>query len=149
MSTAERVFRPRFTLVVCVVISTAFIAGAAILLITLAGLGRGHAADVVSILVVTAMAVVTCTLLGRPRAVADGAGLAVRNPIRSRRISWEEIVAVRLGRSDPWVLLDLADGSSHPVMAIQAADGARARRDMQWLRHRVTEHEGEEPPAQR
>lgn len=146
MSTAERVFRPRFTVVVCVVIALAFIGGAVILLITLAGLSGNHAADAFAIVLIAAMAVSTCALVGRPRAVADGTGLAVRNPVRSRRLAWEEIIAVRFGRSDPWVLLDLADGSSYAVLAIQAADGPRARRDAQWLRSRVADHEGHEPP---
>lgn len=147
MTTAERVFRPRFTLVVCLVIGTAFVGGAVFLLLTLAGLSGDHASDAFSIVLIAALAVVTCVLLGRPRAVADATGLAVRNPVRSRRLAWEEIVAVRFGRSDPWVLLDLADGSSHAVLAIQASDGARARRDAAWLRSRVAEHEGHEPAS--
>jgi len=146
MPTAERVFRPRFTVAVCVVISLAFVAGAAFLLLTLAALDSDHAGDAVAIVVVTVLAVLTCWLLGRPRAVADREGVAVRNPIRSRYIAWEEIVTVRFGRHDPWVLLDLTDGSSQPVLAIQAADGARARRDAGWLRQRVAAHEGREPP---
>ena len=145
MPTAERVFRPRFTLVVCVLIGLAFVVGAAFLLVTLAGLSGDHSSDALSIVLIASIAELTCVLLGRPRAVADADGLTVRNPIRSRRVAWEEIVAVRLGRSDPWVLLDLADGSTHAVLAIQAADGAWARRDVQWLRTRVSEHEGREP----
>ncbi|GAB2624582.1 PH domain-containing protein [Pseudactinotalea suaedae] len=147
MPTAERVFRPRFTVVVCVVISLAFVAGAAFLLLTLAGLESDHTADALAIVIITVIAVLTCWVLGRPRAVADREGIAVRNPILSRYVAWEEIVAVRFGRHDPWVLLDLADGSSHPVLAVQAADGARARRDADWLRRRVAAHEGQEPPA--
>ncbi len=146
MPTAERVFRPRFTLVVCLVIGAAFVGGATFLLVTLAGLSGNHASDAFSIVLIAALAVTTCVLLGRPRAVADARGLAVRNPIRSRLLVWEEIVTVRFGPSDPWVLLDLADGSSHAVLAIQASDGARARRDAAWLRRRVAEHEGHEPP---
>jgi hypothetical protein len=146
MPTAERVFRPRFTVVVCLVISLAFLGGATFLLLTLAGLTGNHVADAVAIVLIATLAVVTCVLLGRPRAIADRDGLAVRNPIRSRHLAWEEILAVRFGRDDPWVLLDLADGSSHAVLAIQAADGRRARRDAAWLRHRVAEHEGKEPP---
>lgn len=145
MATAERVFRPRFTVAVCVFLALAFVAGAVILLVTLAGLEGDHSADRFTIILIALIATVTASLVGRPRAVASASGLAVRNPIRSRQLSWEEIVAVRFGRSDPWVLLDLDDGTTYAVLAIQASDGSRARRDAAWLRNRVAEHEGEEP----
>lgn len=147
MTTAERVFRPRFTLVVCVLLALAFVGGAAFLLVTLAQLSGDHSTDRVMIVVVALIALVTTGLLGRPRAVADASGLQVRNPVRSRRLAWEEVVTVRMGRSDPWVILDLSDGTTCAVMAIQAADGRRARQDAEWLRARVAEHEGDEPGA--
>lgn len=145
MPTAERVFRPRFTLAVCLALVLAYVVGAAILLVTLAGSPGEHSTDRLAIVLIAAIAVLTSVLLGRVRAVADDGGLTVRNPVRTRRIAWAAIVAVRLGRNDSWVQLDLDDGTTHPVMAIQAADGARARRDAAWLRDRVAEHEGREP----
>jgi hypothetical protein len=60
------------------------------------------------------------------RAVPDASGLTVRNLMLSRRLEWTEIVSVRFGHGRPWVQLDLADGDTLAVMAIQAADGARA-----------------------
>ena len=47
--------------------------------------------------------------------------------LRRRRVDWAEIVAVRLGPDDPWVYLDLADGTALAAMGIQSADGDRAR----------------------
>lgn len=60
------------------------------------------------------------------RAVPDAAGITVRNLLLSRRLEWTEIVSVRFGQGRPWVQLDLADGDTLAVMAVQAADGARA-----------------------
>jgi hypothetical protein len=64
--------------------------------------------------------------LASVRAVPSPDGLAVRNLIVSRRLSWAQIVSVRFGGGNPWALLDLDDGESLPVMGIQRSDGARA-----------------------
>ena len=52
-------------------------------------------------------------------------GLVVRNIVRQETLGWAQIVAVRFGDGDPWVTLDLSDGETVAVMAIQRADGAR------------------------
>jgi hypothetical protein len=49
--------------------------------------------------------------------------LVVRNLSGDRSLEWAEIVQVRFGGGNPWVTLDLADGESLAVMAIQRADG--------------------------
>jgi Bacterial PH domain len=51
-------------------------------------------------------------------------GLRVRNLLTVNRLDWHEIVAVRLGGGGPWVMLDLDDGDTLAVMAVQRADGA-------------------------
>lgn len=147
MTTAERTFRPRLTLAVCIGITVAYVAGAAFLLVSLREELSDQGFERFSIVLIAAIAVLVCVLLGRVHAVATADALLVRNPIRSRRVAWEEIVAVRLGRNDPWAQLDLDDGTTIALMAIQAADGARARRDLAWVRARVAEHEGREPGA--
>lgn len=53
-------------------------------------------------------------------------GLVVRNFLITRELFWAQIVAVRFGGGNPWVLLDLDDGETLPVMGIQRSDGARA-----------------------
>jgi hypothetical protein len=60
------------------------------------------------------------------RADPSPAGLAVRNLVHREDLRWEQIVSVRFGDGDPWVMLDLSDGRLLAVMAIQRADGARA-----------------------
>jgi hypothetical protein len=67
-------------------------------------------------------------MMARPAVVADESGVTVVNLLARRRLAWSEVVQVGLGRDDPWVTLDLADGTTMSAMALQAADGDRARR---------------------
>ncbi|GAA1933155.1 PH domain-containing protein [Kitasatospora viridis] len=62
-------------------------------------------------------------MLARPRVVADPEGVLVVNLVRSRRLHWAEIVRVNLRQGDPWVTLDLADGTSLAAMGIQPSGG--------------------------
>jgi len=60
------------------------------------------------------------------------AGLRVRNLFVVTELEWAQVVAVRFGGGGPWVTLDLSDGDTLAVMAVQRADGehgaAEARR---------------------
>ena len=67
-------------------------------------------------------------VLARPKAVADAEGLTVVNMLRTHRLVWAQIVTVNLRSGDPWVLLDLDDGTTLSVMGIQPADGLSAAR---------------------
>lgn len=58
-------------------------------------------------------------LLSRPKVVADDAGVTVVNIATSRRLDWAEIVQVNLRPGDPWVFLNLSDGTSLPALGIQ------------------------------
>ncbi|MGW2560784.1 PH domain-containing protein [Streptomyces sp. NPDC001514] len=58
-------------------------------------------------------------LLSRPKVVADDQGVTVVNLTRSRRLEWAEILRVNLRPGDPWVFLDLSDGTSLPALGIQ------------------------------
>lgn len=60
------------------------------------------------------------------RAVPSPEGLVVRNLFLSRTLEWPQVVSVRFGPDTPWVQLDLADGDTLSVMAIQRSDGQRA-----------------------
>lgn len=70
----------------------------------------------------------------------DEHGLTVRNLVLRRRLEWPEIVDVRFGEGRPWVQLDLADGDTLAVMAIQRADGAAAEREARRLATLVARH---------
>ena len=61
-------------------------------------------------------------------------GLTVRNLFLTRTVAWDEIEEIRFPEGDPWVTLDLLDGESLAVMAIQRADGARAGEEARRLR---------------
>jgi hypothetical protein len=88
-------------------------------------------------------------LLSRPKVVADDAGLTVVNLTRSRRLAWAEVLRVNLRSGDPWVYLDLADGTSMAAMGIQPGNGKRrAARDAERLRELV-EIRGSGDPAAR
>ncbi|MGW1074029.1 PH domain-containing protein [Streptomyces sp. NPDC002537] len=58
-------------------------------------------------------------MLARPRVVATEDGVTVVNLARTRRLAWAQIVRVNLRAGDPWVRLDLSDGTALPAMGIQ------------------------------
>ena len=61
--------------------------------------------------------------LAAVRVVADDAGVSVINIVHRRRLEWPEVVGVRLLRDDPWMMLDVSDGSAMAAMGVQKADG--------------------------
>jgi phage terminase large subunit-like protein len=79
-------------------------------------------------------------LLARCRVTAEPEGLTLVNVARVHELSWAEIVAVNMGESDPWVYLDLSDGTRLPAFGIQSSDGERARRSFGELREMVDAH---------
>ena len=56
-------------------------------------------------------------------------GLTVRNLVLTRTLEWPEIIGIQFGGGEPWVSLDLLDGDTLAVMAIQKADGEVAGRE--------------------
>ncbi len=74
-------------------------------------------------------------LLARPKVVAEESGVTVVNLTSKRRLEWAEIVRVNLRPGDPWVFLDLSDGTSLPALGIQPGIAkARAIADARALR---------------
>jgi hypothetical protein len=80
-------------------------------------------------------------LLARPSVTASADGLVVRNLVGSRRLSWAEVVAIRLGPDDSWASIDVADGTSLAVMALQTADRNRTAVALADLRQRLADAE--------
>jgi hypothetical protein len=72
--------------------------------------------------------------LARSRVVAREDGLTVVNGYRTRRLSWNEVLAVSLRPGSPWAVLDLSNGTTVAAMGIQGSDGARARRAVSEIR---------------
>ncbi len=79
-------------------------------------------------------------------AVPSRAGLLVRNLVVTRTLEWSEVVGIQFGGGEPWVSLDLEDGDTIAVMAIQKADGPVAGREASRLAALVQAFgEGREP----
>lgn len=83
--------------------------------------------------------------LARVKVVADESGVTVVNIASKRRLEWAEIVQVNLRPGDPWVFLNLSDGTSLPALGIQPGLARqRAIADAQALRNlaeaRATAH---------
>jgi len=58
-------------------------------------------------------------LLARVKVVADESGVTVVNIAGKRHLEWAEIIQVNLRPGDPWVFLNLSDGTSLPALGIQ------------------------------
>lgn len=67
-------------------------------------------------------------------------GLVVRNLLLTRALDWAEVIGIRYGSGDPWVVLDLSDGDTLAVMAIQRADGERASSEASRLATLIALH---------
>ena len=58
-------------------------------------------------------------MLARVKVVADESGVTVVNIVSRRHLEWAEILQVNLRPGDPWVFLNLSDGTSQPALGIQ------------------------------
>jgi hypothetical protein len=77
----------------------------------------------------------TCGLaLARARVTAEMEALVVVNGFRTRKLAWEEVLAIHLPEGAPWATLDLADGTTISAMAFQGSDGRRARDGVRQVR---------------
>jgi Bacterial PH domain len=80
-------------------------------------------------------------LLSRPKVVADESGVTVVNIASKRRLEWAEILQVNLRPGDPWVFLNLSDGTSLPALGIQPGIAKqRAIEDARTLRALAEAH---------
>ncbi|MFB7031114.1 MULTISPECIES: PH domain-containing protein [unclassified Streptomyces] len=127
-------FRPGRTRAVLLTVGIAMFATVTLVAMLLERLGPGERA---SFVFTAALFLGVLVLLSRPKVVADDEGVTVVNITRSRRLAWAEILRVNLRSGDPWVFLDLSDGTSLPVLGIQpgiarkaAVRDARALRDL-------------------
>jgi hypothetical protein len=83
--------------------------------------------------------------LGGVAATPSETGLVVRNILLTRRLAWTEVLQVRFGPGDPWVTLEVADGDTLAVMAIQRADGEAGRLEAGRLATLVALHHPDRP----
>ncbi|GGK25057.1 membrane protein [Pilimelia terevasa] len=91
-------------------------------------------ADQVAMVLLGALGAAAILGLTRPRVVADGAGIRVRNLVGGYTLSWSVVRAVRFRAGAPWASLELHDDDLVPMMAIQAVDKQYAVDGLRRLR---------------
>ncbi|MEV8594029.1 PH domain-containing protein [Streptomyces sp. NPDC052012] len=109
-------FRPGRTRAVLLTAAVAIFVVITVIALLLEQLSTG---EKISFVFTAALLAGVLLMLARPKAVADEAGVTVVNIASSRRLAWAEILQVHLRPGDPWVFLDLSDGTSLPVLGIQ------------------------------
>ncbi|MFF8879281.1 PH domain-containing protein [Streptomyces flaveolus] len=140
-------FRPGRTRAVLVGLAVATVVTVSAVGMLLNGLGPGERLS----FVLTALFLAgVLLLLSRPKVVADESGVTVVNLTAKRRLEWPEILRVNLRAGDPWVFLDLSDGTSLPVLGIQPGIAKqRAIADARALRALVEARSAAGPEAPR
>ncbi len=79
-------------------------------------------------MIVTALLIAAVAIfLTRPKLSCDHDGCTVVNLFTRRRLAWPQIVHVTYRPGDPWITLDLDDGRTLAVMALQSSDKERFR----------------------
>ncbi|MEU8499049.1 PH domain-containing protein [Streptomyces lavendulae] len=125
-------YRPTRTRAVLLGVGLAMFATITAIALLLESLSPGER---VSFVVTAALMASVLVLLSRPKVVADETGVTVVNLTTTRRLEWPQILRVNLRPGDPWVFLDLSDGTSLPVLGIQPGIArARAIEDARALR---------------
>ncbi|MCT1828568.1 PH domain-containing protein [Brevibacterium luteolum] len=86
--------------------------------------------------------------VGAIAAFVTDEALIVRNIFSTTRVEWTRILSISFHPrgGDSWVTLDLSDGSTLSVMAIQSADGDRARYACERLRRLVDTYSSPDVP---
>ncbi|WP_329153084.1 PH domain-containing protein [Streptomyces sp. NBC_01456] len=131
-------FRPTRTRAVLYTIGIAQLAALTAIALALPKLTGGER---LSFVVTGLLVLAVLLLLGRPKVVARQEGVTVVNLTTKRELAWAQVLRVNLRAGDPWVHLDLADGTSLPAMGIQPGIARdQAIRDARALRGLAEEH---------
>ncbi|MEJ8668513.1 PH domain-containing protein [Streptomyces sp. MS1.AVA.1] len=109
-------FRPGRTRAVLLTAGTAIFVVITAVALLLEKLGPGER---LSFVLTGALMFGVLAMLARVKVVADESGVTVVNIATRRRLEWAEIVQVNLRPGDPWVFLNLSDGTSLPALGIQ------------------------------
>ncbi|MFE7172152.1 PH domain-containing protein [Streptomyces sp. NPDC057616] len=109
-------FRPGRTRVVLLTSGVATFVVITLVALLLEHLGPGER---LSFVVTGALLFGVLATLARVKVVADESGVTVVNIAGRRHLAWAEILQVNLRPGDPWVFLNLSDGTSLPALGIQ------------------------------
>ncbi|MEU0031646.1 PH domain-containing protein [Streptomyces sviceus] len=109
-------FRPGRTRAVLITAGVAIFVTITVIALLLEQLGPGER---LSFIFTAALLAGVLFLLARVKVVADESGVTVQNIAGRRHLEWAEIIQVNLRPGDPWVFLNLSDGTSLPALGIQ------------------------------
>ncbi|WP_326670362.1 PH domain-containing protein [Streptomyces canus] len=109
-------FRPSRTRAVLLTAGVAIFVTITVIALLLEQLGPGER---LSFVFTAALLAGVLFLLARVKVVADESGVTVQNIAGRRHLEWAEIIQVNLRPGDPWVFLNLSDGTSLPALGIQ------------------------------
>jgi hypothetical protein len=109
-------FRPGRTRAVLLTAAGALFVVITAVALLLEKLGPGER---LSFVFTAAMLAGVLAMLARVKVVADDSGVTVVNIASKRHLAWAEIIQVNLRPGDPWVFLNLSDGTSLPALGIQ------------------------------
>ncbi|MGW1499064.1 PH domain-containing protein [Streptomyces mirabilis] len=125
-------FRPSLTRAVLLTAGVAIFVVIATVALLLEQLSPG---EKLSFIFIGALLFGVLLMLSRPKVVAGETGVTVVNITSRRHLEWAEILQVNLRPGDPWVFLNLSDGTSLPVLGIQPGIAKqRAIQDARALR---------------
>jgi hypothetical protein len=119
--------------IVAVLVFAFFTTGAMLVYVKSAGFNF-RPADQVAMVVLGLLLAGAALLLTRPRVRAGRGGVEVRATILTRRIAWDDVVAVTFPDGAQFARLDIPDDEYVVVSAIQAVDKEHAARDIGRLR---------------
>lgn len=138
-------FRPTRTRAVLYTVGLAQFAALVAIALALPALSGGERLSFVG---TGALVLAVLLLLSRPKVVARRDGITVVNLTTRRELAWAQVLRVNLRAGDPWVHLDLADGTSLPAMGIQPGIAKdQAIRDARTLRALSESHGTVTPDA--
>jgi hypothetical protein len=109
-------FRPGHTRAILLTAGVAIFLTITAIALLLEQLGPGER---LSFVLTGALIFAVLAQLARVKVVADESGVTVVNIASKRRLEWAEILQVNLRPGDPWVFLNLSDGTSLPALGIQ------------------------------
>ncbi|MET9086597.1 PH domain-containing protein [Streptomyces sp. NPDC004237] len=136
-------FRPGRTRAILLTAGVAIFATITAVALLLEQLGPG---EQLSFVVTGALIFWVLAQLARVKVVADETGVTVVNITSRRRLEWAEILQVNLRPGDPWVFLNLSDGTSLPALGIQPGVAKeRAISDAKALRALAEAHAPHDP----
>jgi hypothetical protein len=133
-------FRPGHTRVILLTAGAVMFLVISAIALLLEQLGPG---DRLTFIITGALIFWVLAQLARVKVIADDSGVTVVNIVSRRRLAWAEILRVNLRPGDPWVFLDLSDGTSLPALGIQPGLARqRAVADARTLRALAEAHSG-------